>query len=116
MNNSIYTDYLTGLQNKRGVNKYFDVLPAVLNNYFVVIFIDINNFKAINDTYGHKEGDHAIVTFSKIIAKSVRKNDLTARMGGDEFLIASIVNKEEEAGLIVDRLNEELNIYNIKSE
>ena len=112
INNSFYLDYLTGLQNKRGVNKYFGDLPAVLNNYLIVIFIDIDDFKAINDAYGHKEGDNAIIAFSKIISRSVRKNDLVARIGGDEFLIVAVTNSENEANLIADRINSELRLYN----
>jgi diguanylate cyclase (GGDEF)-like protein len=112
INNSIYTDYLTGLQNKRGINKYFDDLPPLLNVYLAVIFIDVNKLKIINDCYGHREGDVAIVSISKIILKTVRKNDLTARIGGDEFLIALLANSKKDAYLLVDRLNEELEVYN----
>jgi diguanylate cyclase (GGDEF)-like protein len=112
INNSFYIDYLTGLNNSRGVNKYFDDLSPVLNNFLVVIFIDIDGFKLINDVWGHKEGDNAIITFSKIISKGIRKNDLVARIGGDEFLIAAVVNKEDEADFIVDKINKELLLYN----
>ena len=115
INSSIYLDYLTGLQNKKGVNKYFDELPSVLNNYLAVIFIDINDFKHINDVYGHKEGDDAIVDFSKVLSKAARKNDLVSRFGGDEFLIASIVNSEDGTKLIIERIEIELGISNKQS-
>ncbi len=87
-------------------------MPPLLNVYLAVIFIDVNKLKIINDCYGHREGDVAIVSISKIILKTVRKNDLTARIGGDEFLIALLANSKKDAYLLVDRLNEELEVYN----
>lgn len=112
INSSLYTDYLTGLQNIRGINKFFDNLPNVISNYLAVIFIDLNHFKSINDKYGHKEGDLIISNFSNIIARLVRKNDLAARIGGDEFLIAALINNEDELGLIIKRIEAEVDTYN----
>lgn len=112
ISNSLNIDYLTGLQNKRGINRFFDNLPNIISSYLAVIFIDLNDFKTINDVYGHKEGDLAIVTFSKIITKVTRKNDLAARIGADEFLITVIVNNEEELKLIIRRIETELDLCN----
>lgn len=115
INSSLYTDYLTGLQNIRGINKFFDDLPNVISNYLAVIFIDLNDFKSVNDEYGHKEGDLIISNFSNIISRIVKKNDLAARIGGDEFLIASIINNKDELDLIIKKIESEVNIYNKNS-
>ena len=57
--------------------------------------IDLNKFKEINDTYGHHKGDELLIHFSYIINKSVEKNDIVARWGGDEFLILVPTSKKD---------------------
>ena len=52
-----------------------------------LVFIDLNNFKEINDTYGHRVGDEVLVAAADLLKKSVRENDTVARIGGDEFVI-----------------------------
>jgi len=54
---------------------------------YVIISIDLNDLKYINDTYGHAEGDRLIATFGEILKKPFRSTDLVARMGGDEFIV-----------------------------
>ncbi len=84
------TDPLTGLYNRR----YFDnVVETDLalsirhgdNNSILVV--DIDNFKRVNDTYGHKTGDDVLIGIAKILSESRRKYDLTCRVGGDEFIV-----------------------------
>lgn len=114
INNNLNNDFLTGLQNRRGIDKFFSKIPNTINGYLAVIYIDINGFKAINDNYGHKEGDEALITFSKIINKVIRINDLAGRHGGDEFLIAMLLNAESEYKIVINRLLSELDKYNQK--
>lgn len=56
-------------------------IPATL------AFIDLNNFKAINDQYGHAKGDRALIDFSTQLASAFRSSDVVARLGGDEFVV-----------------------------
>ena len=84
------TDSLTGL-----VNRYFivkELEKALLradrtNNQVAFLMLDLDNFKTVNDTYGHPTGDALIVDVAKRILSAVRGNDVVARIGGDEFAI-----------------------------
>lgn len=85
-----YHDSLTHLPNRRYLQKEF---PQFIENAntnfesFAVLYIDGDNFKEVNDCYGHDTGDIFLTYFGKALLKSVRKNDLVVRFGGDEFLI-----------------------------
>lgn len=83
-------DYLTGLLN-RGTGLAFlkDQIDntAKTNSKLSIIFIDVNELKMVNDTYGHQEGDKLIKTVSQLILKRLRKSDVLCRFGGDEFLL-----------------------------
>ena len=85
------TDYLTGLNNRRALLSYLD---NHLNEPTYIVSFDLDNFKNVNDTYGHQVGDEALIIFSKIL-KQTFKNDFIARMGGDEFVLLSKLNKDE---------------------
>jgi len=76
-------DELTGLLNLRGLNDY--LAEANVSNH-VVIYVDGTNVKAINDKLGHEAGDKAIVGIADILTGALRKVDIVARIGGDEFL------------------------------
>ena len=76
---SVKIDYLTGIYNR-------NILDDI-ENYSVVVICDIDNFKSINDTYGHAVGDIALKTLSKALISNTRITDYICRYGGDEFLI-----------------------------
>ena len=79
-----------------------------------LIFIDVDNFKAINDTYGHLTGDETLLNISNILKKSCVEYDdnlFLARYGGDEFVIVSSLN-EEKIKELEKVINNNLNIYN----
>lgn len=82
-------DALTGLPNRLAANEFigheFHNLKRSLEPYSVLM-IDIDHFKNVNDTYGHAVGDQVLQQVSRILAQSVRENDLVARMGGEEFM------------------------------
>lgn len=83
-------DPLTRVYNRRFVTQRFPKLANhVLKNrgYLCLYILDCNNFKTINDTYGHKVGDQALYGISKILIENTRRQDLVARWGGDEFVI-----------------------------
>jgi len=81
------TDELTGLANRRG----FMVLAeqqrklVIRGHAMVLLYMDLNDFKQINDTYGHNAGDEALVETGRLLRRCVRDSDILARMGGDEF-------------------------------
>ena len=83
-------DHLTGLYNRRYIQKrYDDVNESAKNDNktFSAIIIDIDDFKKINDNYGHNIGDDVLDQFAKIILSSTRSLDIVSRWGGEEFLI-----------------------------
>ncbi|MER1999384.1 MAG: diguanylate cyclase [Lysinibacillus sp.] len=85
-----YHDSLTHLPNRRFLAKEFPHLMELANAQFksiAVFYVDGDNFKNINDTYGHDVGDEFICNFGQILARNVNANDIVVRMGGDEFII-----------------------------
>ena len=86
------TDPLCGLANRRGADRFLSAEAAQADRYqrpLTIILIDIDEFKSINDDYGHEVGDAVIRGFADILSKTVREVDLAARWGGDEFLVAT---------------------------
>lgn len=88
---SIYTDVLTGLGNRRGMYRYIENHPQSVPQKIYCMVIDMDNFKEINDTFGHDVGDQALVDTAQILTKVC--SELTGdyylcRYGGDEFVIA----------------------------
>jgi diguanylate cyclase (GGDEF)-like protein len=85
------TDPLTGLPNRRYMDRELARLRAIDSRHhcpFVIMLIDIDHFKTINDTYGHQVGDEVLVRLAGILRRELRGEDLVARLGGDEFLCA----------------------------
>jgi diguanylate cyclase (GGDEF)-like protein len=84
------TDELTGLANKRGFQSSGEQSLRGckrLRLAATLLFFDLNHFKAINDTFGHAEGDRALVRFAAALREVFRESDVIARLGGDEFLV-----------------------------
>ncbi|WP_202303324.1 sensor domain-containing diguanylate cyclase [Dryocola clanedunensis] len=88
---SSYTDDLTGLPNRRAV---FDKLPQLFSRaerdarYVLVAFADLDDFKQINDVYGHDTGDEFLCAIGERLKEGVRYDEILGRVGGDEFIIA----------------------------
>ncbi|GAB6070785.1 hypothetical protein JCM30760_18820 [Thiomicrorhabdus hydrogeniphila] len=101
-------DVLTGLDNRNSLQQR--ILQAIKKsqrskNCFALCFIDLDNFKFINDSYGHKAGDELLIAVSKLIKKTVRDSDAVARFGGDEFVILlEDIEHNSEVSLIADKL------------
>lgn len=84
------TDELTGLINRRGLEAALESLLSAANRYReagVICFIDIDDFKSINDTHGHGKGDEVLQKVAEAISDNVRLEDIVARVGGDEFVV-----------------------------
>ena len=114
LRNSSLKDDLTGLLNRRGLLKqaapYFDFARRQKEK-LLLLFIDLDGMKKINDEFGHNEGDNALINTAAILNRSFRSSDIIARLGGDEFtvLVTDLNASKEEA---ITRLNENLKAYN----
>lgn len=85
-----YHDMLTGLPNRRRLREHLDQEIARarrLKNMVAVVFIDLDEFKTVNDTLGHSAGDHVLKEVAARISSCIREGDLAARLGGDEFVM-----------------------------
>ncbi|WDP90602.1 MAG: GGDEF domain-containing protein [Desulfobacter sp.] len=101
------TDALTGLANRRGLEKRLELerIRARQNNVvFSVIMADIDYFKKVNDTYGHLVGDSLLKGFAAILTSRVRRNDMVARYGGEEFLILLPETNVEGAYAVAEKI------------
>ena len=105
-------DDLTGLYNRRG---FFTLAEQGLKTAqrmgteMLLIFGDLDNMKGINDTFGHKEGDQALVDTSQILKETFRESDIIARIGGDEFVILAMNSFETSAEKLINRFEQVLN-------
>ena len=102
-----YTDFLTGLRT-RG---YFEqALEQAVHGSFRhsapcgLVLVDLDNFKAVNDTYGHPAGDSVLRQFASILGHEMREVDTVARFGGDEFALILPDTGEDGVRLVIDRL------------
>lgn len=104
-------DQLTGALNRRGLDEAFDREIAIRNRSgrpLAVALLDVDNFKVLNDTYGHQAGDGALIHLSRVIRQTMRPNDSVARFGGEEFLILLPDSTAEEAAQAMVRLQRSL--------
>jgi len=109
-------DLLTNLYNR----SYFETKVKALirrKEPFALAFMDLDNFKFVNDTYGHKVGDEVLIQVSEILRKNLKGGDIIARFGGDEFVVAiRDCSKEDAFRLfkeIIEEIRKVLNVYNI---
>jgi diguanylate cyclase (GGDEF)-like protein/PAS domain S-box-containing protein len=110
-------DTLTGLLNRRGFDTELARLQASSHGgaQFALLQIDLDRFKAVNDTFGHEAGDHVLREVARVLERSVRRSDIVARLGGDEFsvLLPGIENvgkAEELANKIIVCVSQPIDI------
>ncbi|WP_342804529.1 EAL domain-containing protein [Alteromonas sp. M12] len=107
-----YRDSLTGLANRYLFSQLFDheiSQSQRLNKRFAVLFLDLDKFKKVNDSMGHDAGDEVLCAVAERLQKSLRKSDLIARMGGDEFaIIMSNIKDSETVSKVSDKLIREI--------
>lgn len=101
------TDPLTGLLNRRSMTDRLQEIASA-GRPFAVAFADLDSFKALNDTFGHATGDHALRLFSRILTSAVRASELVCRYGGEEFVIVLPDRSANEAAPVVHRIRDEL--------
>ncbi len=118
LENIITTDEMTGLTNRRGFYKSFksELERTNRNNSKggILIMIDLDHFKSINDTFGHIAGDEALKTVGKFLTGTIREMDIAARIGGDEFITLFSDTSIHQAMERVKSLGEELNNLSFK--
>lgn len=98
-----WRDGLTGVRNRRALDQRFKDIEDEETPVSLII-IDIDNFKTINDTYGHTKGDDVLIQISHIIQKRIRATDTLYRYGGEEFVIVAINTSIENASMVAEQL------------
>ncbi len=103
------TDELTGLRNRRYLDSVLDFEEERAFRYgfrLVCVFVDLDRFKEVNDTYGHYVGDQVIRAIADALKQRCRRIDTLARWGGDEFVIIMLVKEVDDVEIILQRLAE----------
>ncbi len=85
---SFLRDKLTGLWNLNALEKFFDevVMQNIFEEDYLLCYFDLDKFKAINDSYGHKMGDKTLIAFAKFLQRNLKPKDFPCRLHGDEFV------------------------------
>ncbi len=109
------TDELTGLYNRRRFFVLTEQYLKVANRTkkrSLLLYIDIDNLKWINDHLGHHEGDQVLINFATILKKTFRESDIIARVGGDEFVVL-LESTDENDQILITHLYENIKDYNV---
>ena len=111
------TDKLTGLANRRRLDEFLDALVTLFpeeKQSFSLIMADVDHFKYYNDAYGHQMGDIVLATIASILKNRIRRGDLAARFGGEEFVVILPNCSKENAVLIGNKLRVAISDENIQ--
>ncbi len=110
-----YHDSLTRLPNRRLMMEEFELLESDADQddrLIALLYIDGDDFKSVNDNFGHNIGDEFIACFGEALTQSIRSGDMAARIGGDEFVIAAAGINSEKAGMqiknLINRIHQKL--------
>ncbi|MCT4586121.1 MAG: diguanylate cyclase [Peptostreptococcaceae bacterium] len=111
---AVSKDYLTNVYNRKFVDEYiiYKIKTTTKDNLFAVIMIDLDEFKNINDIYGHDEGDQALIITASILKNSVKSTDVVARFAGDEFLIVLDIDQIKTLKKIIKRIKDNFEGFN----
>lgn len=110
-----YTDELTGLHNRRGFSMLSDQQIKFAKRSkkgFLLILMDMDDFKQINDVHGHIQGDFAITQTAELLRKTFRQSDVIARIGGDEFAVLALEAGADNIAALTQRLETIFEQYN----
>lgn len=102
-----FIDELTGVLNRRGFEYFLNYKKMESERFkkiFGVLFIDIDDFKLINDTYGHKVGDKVLRMVAEVLKSNLKISDIVVRYGGDEFVVISDVTDDQELSGLANRI------------
>ena len=115
----LLVDELTGLPNRRAfITLSEQALKQATRMYrdVLMIFIDLDDLKSINDTWGHLAGDRALIDAARVLKESFRDADIVARLGGDEFVALLTVDSDQTAELISSRIRTRVDKHNKRTE
>ena len=115
----IYASYddLTGAYNRRAFDKLIEeVLQKHSRNEYAIFYLDLDQFKVVNDTAGHLAGDQLLIAISKCITRSLRDGDILARIGGDEFAMIVHAPSIEISLAIAERIKKAISGYRFSWE
>lgn len=117
-NRGLNTDYLTGVYNRRQFDRFLNAKISYnpKQNAFSAILIDLDNFKQINDKFGHDAGDEALKQATAIIRKTLRQDDFIARVGGDEFIAVLDISDRKMLEQTVKRIRKCADAFNHSNE
>jgi diguanylate cyclase (GGDEF)-like protein/PAS domain S-box-containing protein len=108
-------DELTKLYNRRGFFALGEQQRKAAKRekkVVSILFADLDDMKRINDTLGHEKGNQALRETASILKKTFRESDIIARIGGDEFVVLSLLDSKNEAGILTSRLEKTLDVAN----
>lgn len=107
LKNQAYTDPLTGLYNRRQFDEISEKIMTLnidRRSQGSLIILDIDNFKNVNDTYGHAVGDKVLINLSDILKKILRNDDVCVRYGGEEFVVVLPFTDKNNAIFLADKI------------
>lgn len=113
------TDSLTGILNRRA---FFDLLGIEFrrsrrySRQLSVLMLDLDNFKRVNDQWGHPFGDYVLRSTSQIVASNVRESDIIGRYGGEEFAVALPETGPEQAVIVAEKLRRAIEVFAFESD
>lgn len=96
------TDKLTGLANREGLEEWLFALEP--SGRYALLVIDIDHFKRINDQYGHNKGDETLIHLADILKSQCREGDLICRLGGEEFVVAVALQRQQIGASLAERI------------
>ncbi|TET68982.1 MAG: diguanylate cyclase [Candidatus Zixiibacteriota bacterium] len=102
------TDELTGLYNRRFIERYFEMTLKKTHYPFACVMIDIDDFKRVNDTHGHLAGDYVLKELAHIISENKRPADIASRYGGEEFVLVLENINQADLPKVVERLRHQV--------
>ncbi len=112
---AVDTDGLTGINSRISLNNYIQKRVIQINEY-AIIFFDIDDFKNINDSYGHDVGDIILKQLTHLVDNTIRVDDFFARWGGEEFVIILKIETIEKAIKITQNIREKINSYSFYND
>ncbi len=113
---NVARDNLTGLYNRAGMDKFVEsacgAADQAVQEGILIVYMDLDGFKAVNDTYGHGQGDQVLIEVANRLRSCIRKHEFAARLGGDEFIVMIRAEPErwqEAAQVLAKRIIAEIN-------
>lgn len=101
-------DVLTGLYNRRFLERHIELIPEKEKSQYVIAMVDIDFFKKVNDTYGHEAGDEVLVRVSDCLKDTAGKNNLAVRWGGEEFILYFPNSTTEQIHPVIEALRKRI--------